>query len=172
MFKWFKASVPASIIIVFWGILSWTVLPFQMSTLETFDNEPLVAQTLTQNIDKAGVYILPAADSEMKPGKPFIFASILPTGFDRGMGSMVLASIIGNTLAAMLLCYILSKTTLHTYKEKVNFITVVGVFAAICATFPAWNWFGFSALYSLVLFIDIVITWFLAGLVIAAIYHK
>src|SRR5438094_7933582 len=42
-----------------WGVVSWMLLPWHLATLEKFKDEANVAQALTANAPKSGVYLLP-----------------------------------------------------------------------------------------------------------------
>src|SRR5256885_13673590 len=42
-----------------WGVVSWMLLPWHLATLEKFKDETKVAQALTANAAKSGVYLLP-----------------------------------------------------------------------------------------------------------------
>jgi len=42
-----------------WGVVSWMLLPWHLATLEKFKDEAKVAQALTANATKSGVYLLP-----------------------------------------------------------------------------------------------------------------
>lgn len=50
---------------------------------------------------------------------------------------------------------------------KVLFIALVGLIIGFVSHAPYWNWFGFSTPYVIVIILDTVIGWTLAGLVIA-----
>jgi hypothetical protein len=47
------------------------------------------------------------------------------------------------------------------------FIALVGLIIGFVSHAPYWNWFGFSTPYVIVIILDTVIGWTLAGLVIA-----
>lgn len=68
-------------------------------------------------------------------------------------------------LAAWLLSAAASK--MASYAKWVFFVTVLGVFAALVSHISAANWMFFPRAYSHVMAIDLVVTWFLAGLVLA-----
>jgi hypothetical protein len=49
----------------------------------------------------------------------------------------------------------------------VLFLAVVGLSASVIVDLPNWNWWGFSGSFTAVNLADNVLTWLLAGLVIA-----
>src|SRR5437867_7468408 len=52
-----------------WGVVSWMLLPWHLATLEKFKDEAKVAQALTANATKSGVYLLPNVHKH-EPGMP------------------------------------------------------------------------------------------------------
>ena len=52
-----------------WGVVSWMLLPWHLATLEKFKDEDKVAQALTANATKSGVYLLPNVHKH-EPGMP------------------------------------------------------------------------------------------------------
>src|SRR2546428_13605020 len=52
-----------------WGVVPWMLLPWHLATLEKFKDEAKVAQALTANATKSGVYLLPNVHKH-EPGMP------------------------------------------------------------------------------------------------------
>ena len=50
---------------------------------------------------------------------------------------------------------------------RVCYVALAGLTIGFVSHFPYWNWFGFSTAYTLVIIVDSLIAWFLAGLVLA-----
>lgn len=172
------------LVLFVWGAISWMVLPWHTMTLEKFTDEIAVAQVLTANVHQPGVYILPnahkqdptlpepvrkaAEEDAMNRARlgPFMFASIAP----RGWGSMGTAMFIGlctQIVAAFLATWLLLNTRGLDYFARVRFLVMLALAVAVIAHVPYWNWWHFSTSYTLVAFADLLIGWFLAGLVIA-----
>src|SRR2546426_9475892 len=57
------------LVLVAWGVVSWMLLPWHLATLEKFKDEAKVAQALTANATKSGVYLLPNVHKH-EPGLP------------------------------------------------------------------------------------------------------
>jgi hypothetical protein len=70
-------------------------------------------------------------------------------------------------LGALLLTWLLLQTTGLSYWRRVAFVTTAALAVAVLAALPDWNWLGFSARYTAIVTTDMVLGWFLAGLVIA-----
>jgi hypothetical protein len=161
-----------------WGWISWAALPWHNATMPNLPNEDAVVETLRGNITSTGVYQfpgMPATEAEsqawtekFKRG-PFgvLFYTVEgtdPMGLQPFIGGFILAFLMA-TLAAYLLS--LAGAKMAGYSQRVVFVTLLGVFAALASHITAWNWMFFPTAYSLVMAADVVISWLLAGLVIA-----
>lgn len=166
-----KKSVAAvalgGIIIFLWGWVSWTVLPWHQSVANEFADEAAVAEAIAENASKSGVYYLPFRQEDHKKGEAAAFVNALPSGYDVKMSSLMVSQLIGNWIAALILFWLLSRTTGLDYWDRVGFITVIGVAVGFVSHYPYWNWFGFPAAYVAVVILDIAIAMFLAGLLMA-----
>lgn len=167
-----------------WGAVSWMVLPWHDATIEKFSNEYIVARDVTRFAPESGIYILPnthkfpdgmseadrekAMDSGMKKMKqgPFLFVSVSLDGADPEDPKAFIISILINVAAACLIAWLILQSKFTSYADRMKFVAVAGVLIAILATLPMWNWWKFPAAYTLVNFVDIVITVVIAGLVI------
>jgi hypothetical protein len=156
-----------AIVLFFWGFVSWAVLPWHDMVANKFTSESSVSQVLKQNAPTAGVYYLPFAEEDHKPGETAAFVNVLPDGFEMNMGKLMGRAMLGQLTAALLVLLLLRKTSNLNYRERVRFVALVGVVIGFVSHFPYWNWFGFSTSYVLITIIDSLIAWSLAGLVMA-----
>lgn len=168
------AGVLGGIVIFLWGMVSWMVLPWHKDTINHFKDERSVAAVVTANISKSGMYIMPAGEMEgveaHQANMPMIFASISLDGM-KPMGGYMMTGIINQILAAILVAFLVSKVSLG-YLGRVGFIVMLALTAGLITNGPYWNWFSFDTQFTLVTFGDILISWFLAGLVIAKFARK
>ncbi|MFZ0565304.1 MAG: hypothetical protein WAM28_03880 [Chlamydiales bacterium] len=171
-----KGALLGGIILFIWMMISWMVLPWHCTVMRTFKNEEIVAQTILDNTESDGVYILPnlyekkITDEErtalMKKG-PVMFASVQRYGFDVDSIAPYVSALIIQIIGAFLVTFLLLQTSGLGYLRKVLFITVIGLTLGVLGELPKWNWWGFSIGYVGVEMLDFLIGWFLAGLVIA-----
>lgn len=177
-------GILGGVVLFVWGTISWMVLPWHLMTLEKFTDEIAVAQVLTANAGQPGVYILPnahkqdpslpeavrkaAEEDAMNRAQlgPFVFASIAPRGWG-SMGSAMGIGLLNQIAAALLATWLLLNTKGLSYLARVRFLVMLALAVAVIAHVPYWNWWHFSTSYTLVAFTDLLIGWFLAGLVIA-----
>ncbi|TAJ08416.1 MAG: hypothetical protein EPO61_09960 [Nitrospirae bacterium] len=167
-----------------WGAISYMALPWHGMMLEKFTDEAVVAQALTANASRSGMYILPnphkhepgmtaaqqqaaeeGAKARMMSG-PFLFASV-SLGGTRDMGQALLLNVLSDILAAALATWLLLQTAHVSYWRRVGFVVVMALTAGVVAHVPSWIWWTFSTSFTLVEFADLLIGWGLAGLVIA-----
>jgi len=167
-----------------WGSISWMVLPWHMMTLEKFKDEATVAQALSANAVVSGVYLLPnphkydpGMTEEQKKAEeaegvkrmiqgPSMFAAVSLSGAGN-MGHPLLITLLGNILSALLATWMLLKTNGLRYLGRVGFVMLITLTTAIVAYLPDWTWWRFSTSFTAVGVADLLIGWFLAGLVIA-----
>ena len=176
-----KASLLGGLVVFVWGMLSWMALPFHKHCFHQFSDESRVAAVIKENAPEKGTYILPYTfDYDENTSKekarntvdimdngPFVFASVLPYGMGRSMAAPLVTSLIIQIVGAFLIAWLLSQTKGLKFWQKVRFVTVYGLAVGILGLLPAWNWLGFSGTYVLVNMADLIISWWLAGLVIA-----
>jgi hypothetical protein len=159
------AGVAGAVVLFIWSSLSWMILPWHQKTLHQFKDDAMVTAVLQANVDKSGVYLLPA-ETEADNRSPAVFAAVSLEG-RRGMTSALLIYFVTECVAALLAAWLLSKTTISSYSGRIAFILVFAIAAAIIASLPNWNWWGFDSQYTLAAMADIIIGWLLAALVMA-----
>ncbi len=167
MKKCVLAVVLSAIVLFAWGFLSWAILPWHNAVANKFEDESAVSEVLKENAPAAGMYYLPVAQEDLSPGALFALANVLPDGFDMGMGGMMGLGLLGQAVSAMLVLLLLCKTSNLDYWGRVCYVALAGLTIGFVSHFPYWNWFGFSTAYTLVIIVDSLIAWFLAGLIMA-----
>lgn len=161
------AAVVAGLVMFFWGFVSWTVLPWHNVDVSQFSDQQVVMDTLLQQSPKSGIYFIPGDQADYDANTPGAFVNVMKNGFGAGMGEMMAKGIVGNIVLALLAILLLAKTSLTSYGSRVGFMVMLGLLIGLAANIPYWNWFGFPTGYILVNITDYVVTWLLAGLVIA-----
>lgn len=156
-----------SLILFFWGFISWTVLPWHNSVANKFIDETAVASTLKSNAPVRGIYYLPFAEDNHHPGEVAAFVNVLPQGFDPNMGKLMSISFITHMLSVSLVLILLRQTHNSSYSGKIKFITLIGLMIGFVSHAPYWTWFGFSTTYVMITIFDTTIGWLLAATVIA-----
>jgi len=172
------AGVVGGLVLFVWGFLSWAVLPWHNATMPNLPNEEAVIETLSASITATGVYQFPGmpaneADTQAWTEKfkrgPYGMLVYTVEGANPMSPKPFIGGLILNFISATLVAYLLSLAAnkLSGYNQRVTFVALIGVFAALVSHITAWNWMYIPTGYSLVMAADIVIGWLLAGLVIA-----
>lgn len=166
-----------------WSAISWSVLPWHIKRLRSFQNEDEVSAVIALHAPGSGNYLLPTgppqeglnaeqkkAAQEIRTQKmekgPLVFAAIRKEGFG-SFPKVLLTQLLCQMFAALLLSWMLLQTTGLTYAGRVVFLGIAGLAASVIADLPNWNWWALSGAYTAVNLIDYTLTWLLAGLVIA-----
>ncbi|MBI3611192.1 MAG: hypothetical protein HY204_10910 [Nitrospirae bacterium] len=161
------AVVLGGVVLFLWGFISWAVLPWHDMVANKFSDEAAVAQVLKANAPVQGIYYLPYAEEDHKPGEVAAFVNVLPQGFDMNMGKLMGIGLTMQILSAALVFGLLRQTQGLSYLGKLKFVAWVGLTIGFVSHGPYWNWFGFSTSYTIVTILDILIGGALASLVIA-----
>ncbi len=168
-----KGGIVGGIIAFIWYSFSWMFLPWHTTTLGAFKSESAVAQAINVNTPASGMYFMPMMQkgAATTAGVPQVFAAVRLEGAT-SMVSATVTELVIQIITAILVTWLLTKTSGLSYWRRVGFILVFAVAAGIFGNLPYWNWFGFSVNYTLVQLADAIIAWFLAGLAIAKICNN
>lgn len=166
MKKVLMASVVAGIIMFFWGFVSWTVLSWHQDVSHRFSDEAAMEASIKAQAPEAGIYFLPFEEEGFKEGGASMFASIVPE-YHLNMPVTLGVGLLCYIISAFLVVVALRMTHGLSYGQRLGYICLLGLIIGFVGHFPYWNWMNFSTPYVLVMIIDSVISWLLAGLVIA-----
>lgn len=163
-----KAAILGGIILFIWSYISWMLLPWHNTTLHQFQDSNAVMQAIQTNAPQSGVYLLPSMQS-MESAPLFVFASVKLGATSANMTQNLIISFVTYLVAAFFVSWLLCRAKGLSYLGRVFFVIIFALSVGIITYIPAWNWFGFDLNYTLVGMADLLIGWFLAGLVLARI---
>lgn len=181
--KLIKGAIIGGAIVFLWCFVSWMLLPWHAKTFNKFSNEESVADAIKNNAPVSGIYILPntflydssTSSDEMQNSMtmmqegPTLFASVRLEGMGQKTIRPLIVSLLIQIIGAGIITWMLLQTKGLKFKQKVLFVTLFGIAIGVLGVLPAWNWWCFSASYTLSICFDMVVGWFLAGLAIAKI---
>lgn len=169
------AGILGGVVLFIWSAISWMALPWHAKTMHTFNDEKSVVAIIQANATQSGVYMLPGMNQsgglknpDLAKG-PMIYAAVKLQGMNPDMTMPLVISFLTQVVAAFFVAWMLFCARNLSYLGRAGFVLLFGVAAAIASQVPLWNWFAFDEQYILVMIADIVIGWFLAGLVMASI---
>lgn len=147
--KWFNAGIIAGIVLFFWGTI--THMGFNIENyIKPIPNEKAVFGALQANIKEPGLYFYPnEMDSAKREARvktaPRGILTYIPAGtpFSKGqsLGVQFAIDLSCALLAAFL--YSMAAPALKNLTQRLLFISLLGVFAAIAFLPAYWNWYGF-----------------------------
>jgi len=168
------AIFAGAIIAFMWGFVSWMLIGWH--TPETFKDEAAVTEVIAANADKHGIYMLPTPgtdeDHAAKFTKgPFVYATVRPGKLDQPwtMETSLIYSFAINLACCLVIAVSVMRIRATRYISRASVGITMGLFAALSVVLPQWNWFETPGRHLLAAFLDPVIAYSLAGLVIAAI---
>ncbi|QVL57264.1 MAG: hypothetical protein KFB93_07740 [Simkaniaceae bacterium] len=185
MFRIIVGGVLGAIVAFVWSFVSWMVLPWHNVSMNKFTNQEFVSWVVKENAPKSGVYVAPYYDSKeanLTPEEikqsfdkekaafekgPFIFAQVNLKGMDPSNPWTYVFSFLTQFVGAALISWLLLQTSFG-YGKRLMFVTVIGLLVGVLGFVPDWNWFGAGYKFTLVMIADLIATWFLAGIVLAA----
>jgi len=179
-----KGTILGGIVLFLWSMLAWAVLPLHTSTLLSFANEEAMTQALIATAPKSGNYLLPAErlntqgmtadqiktaqqaamDRMMKGPTMFAAVRLGPVG---SMASYYGAQVLTQFVCAFLATLLLLPAKALSYWGRVAFLVGIALAGGVACYIPEWVWWSFSSAYTTANFVDLLVGFFLAGLVIA-----
>lgn len=182
--KLLLGTILGGLIVFAWGAISWMVLPWHAATLQAFTNEAVVSKVIQANAPQPGVYFLPnprrqttAAEStaSAKAAKarmaesPMVFGTIRLVGVSPDSPAYYLQGLLVDMIGAFFMSRLLLTLPGLEYGARLRTITFVALTAGVLTYLPDWHWWGFSTAYTAIKVLDLVIGWFLTGLVMAGV---
>ena len=174
-------SLIAAVVVFIWMFISWAVIGWHNIDIKNLPNGDALIEQMKESINEPGIYIYPGhpeggddADMEewtnkYKAGPLVNFMVYNPAGAEPMNPMQFIKSFIIIFIAAFLAGVLLMMTLAQTpsFWRRVAFVTLLGLFAGFIGPFIEWNWWSFHLGYTIVAVVDLCVTWFLAGLVLA-----
>ncbi len=167
------SAVLGGIIFFAWSSMSWMVLDWHRPTIHEFKDVQSVSAILTSNTDKSGIYYLSPYG---KTGKVVEGRESFPTAFVainkdniKSMNTALVMYFVAAIVSALLISCLLCFANLSSYPKRVIFIPLVALTAGVLCYAPEFIWWHFDPQFIQVNVADLLIGWFLAGLVMAGI---
>jgi len=163
----------AALVVFVWSFISHTLIPWWGDVHHEFTDETAVAATLTENADGDGIYILPNYEPEDEAGKarmaagPVAFIAFTAGGMDPMSVQPLILQFVFNLLIALLMSRLMFCVGETSFTVRLRMVVVIAVIAGLMTHLPYWAWYGFSGGLTALFMLDLVVGWFLGGLVLA-----
>ena len=157
------AAGAAGVGLFFWGFLWNAVLPFSAGSMREFTDNDAVVAVVGANAPENGVYLSPQGI--------LAAVSFLPDKSDKSasMGSNIAIELLADVILALLLGMLLLRLRPKSVFGGAFLLMPVALAAAVSERVSDWNWFGFSAQFTLAGTFELLVGWFLVGLVLGAV---
>lgn len=150
-----------------WQTISNVAIPWHEATMKEFSNNDAVVQAVHAGAPANGVYYSPQGI--------LAAVSFTPDMADKTkapMSANLVKQAVIDLVAALLLCLLVARIGVGRKRDAASTLALAALAAGIIKEMSDWNWYGFSASYSLVNLIDLTIQFALAGIVIAWLYKR
>jgi len=160
-------SFLSALVLFIWGAVTLVFIPWHSLVMLGVKNEPAVLEVLQAQAVETGVYSVPIDHTGYTATSPFAMIMYRPQGMGMGQGAVMAVSFATYWLASLVAALLMLKSGAFSYMRRVLFFVGLGVFTSLVAHVNNWTWMGYSLGYTLVATFDVVVGWFLAGLVLA-----
>lgn len=183
------AGFAGAMVVFAWGMVSWIATPLHERSVRSLADEESVVRALrTQDIE-SGLYVVPglpsasdAATAEELDARmagwlqrhrqgPLVSLFVARDGAEPMSPAILITGFFIDFVAASIAAFLLwlSLGRCQDYLSRVGLVALLGVFSAITCHLTYWNWMWFPLDHTLAMFVDVVVSWILAGLIIGAV---
>lgn len=191
MIRILLASLLSAIVLFVFGMASWMVFGLHGDTIRTLPDQAAVTAVLEEQKLTTGVYSYPmmvpspeapAAEQQqaMDEWQALRRQGPVFSVFYQAAGAEPFApEVLGRGFAINFVCSLIAAAllwmaggSLASYGQRVLFVALLGVFAAIFRDVALFNWMSFPWDYTQAMIVDVLISWVLAGLILGAIVKR
>jgi hypothetical protein len=182
------AGFAGAIVVFSWNMVSWMATPLHERSVRALTDEASVVQALRSQDVETGFYVVPGlpaehaawtqAEHETRLAQwlerhrqgPLVSIFVSVDGAEPMTPTVLVTGFVIDFIAASFAAFILwlSLGRCQDYLARVGLVALLGVFAATVCHLSYWNWMRFPLDHTLAMFVDVVVSWILAGLIIGA----
>jgi hypothetical protein len=171
-------------VVIFLASFVWhEFLPFAEAGVRNLPHDDVLTAAMRLGISEPGWYMFPTMDPakqndpvEMKkyaekfrrgPTGVLIYS---PGGAEFNFPMLLAKQFLYGLFAALVMSLLLaiSAGSLPGYGQRVLFVALVAVFPGLVADLPYWSWYGFPGSFTASHFCEVLVTWTVTGLALAA----
>jgi hypothetical protein len=182
MAKILFGGIVGGIVVFLWGFVSHVFFALDEYGIKDLPNEEGLAAAFKADVPGPGLYSVPGRGMSTAPAPekvdaymakvangPYAFIVVYPRGRNVSLGRMLPIEFGTNVVCAVLAAILVSQLR-PDFVVRVACVTLVGLMGALMTLVPNWNWYGFPIEFTGAQTISHVVGWFLAGIVLAAIW--
>jgi len=160
-----RSTVVGGVTVFIWYVISWMFFYFPVVDFKKFENPTEVTSTIFRGAPEDGIYIQSGGNAPEKGRPPFILANVAREYPLKNMAQQIIVAFFTQVFAAFFVSLLLLQTKAsYKYWPRVGFVTVAGIFAAILSYMPLFIWMRYPIVWMGTAMINMVIAWFIAGL--------
>lgn len=176
------ASLAGGLTAFLWGFISWSAIGLSHSYTHEFSNEDAILAAMADGADGPGYYIVPGVRDgagEMRETEdwtaraeegPYAQVYLQSDGFHFNPAVALPRGLLIEILASLLIVWIVTTGgPSWSFVQRWKPALAMGLFAGLTGPMVNWNFMNAPTDWSVFLVLDGLITWGLAGLVIAAV---
>ena len=173
------ATLVGCLVMFTWGGISHLVI-FEGTGFKSLPNEDHVVKTLNESISEPGLYLFPGIDfknstqeqraaweNKFKTGSVGMLV-YRPIGGNPFSPKKLIVQFISN-LISVLIATLVASLLYTTYWGRVGIVSLLGILTCSSVSTIYWNWYEYPTLFFIAQILDMLIGFFLAGLVICRI---
>jgi len=159
------AGLLGGITLFAWGALTHMALPIWKDVMHEIPNEQAMVDVMKSSGIQNGIHY---------GMQGFFLVTFFGKGMDDGvgMGGLMITEFILDVMIALLLAWILLRTTATGVLKRARFALMIGLMAWVAINVSYWNWYHFPFAYIVLEFLDSGLGMFVGGLVIAWLIEK
>jgi len=172
--RWFVAAPIAAVALFFWSFVSHMVIGLEEKFVRPLPGGEAITAALKENVKAPGLYFYPGEQdmeklTELTKTTPTGIITFTPPGtpfnFGANLGRQFGLYLICTLLAAWM--YSKALPGLHSLPERILFVALIGVIAAILITGGYANWYGMPWGLMAIGIVDQGAGWAIAGFIFA-----
>lgn len=190
MRQFLLGGLVGGILLFVWGAVSWTVLPFSISSLHRVSGEDALLGAMKASMGAKGVYYLPAMppksgvpandeqmqkqyNEKLKAG-PTALVVFNPRGSEPLRTDQMIYGLVDDFLCTLIGIWFLMRSTAYasSYIARAAYFGMFGVLVSFFVHLTNYNWFDYPADYTVAMTLDAVLAWIVSGLGVAAVVKE
>lgn len=175
------SSIFAAIVVYVWMFISWAFLPWHANSFKNLPIADSLANRIKSSVTEQGIYRYPGIPTitskeamnnlakKYSAGPVIPFMVYEPNGMDMVKPWEFAWGFIIDFLMALVAAVLLNFSTAKQkgFLIRLGYVVLIAVFAALIGPLIQWNWMRFPTVYSFGVALDYILTWILAGTVLA-----
>jgi hypothetical protein len=168
------STILGAVLMFFWGATEW-FNPLLKLPYSKVENPAKVNKVLNENMVESGMYLWPLGDATKTPegnAKDIVYFVAKNDASFYNPNKFMPVEFLTQLIVWFLISVILFKSKIQDYWNRIYLVLLLGGLVGAAFFLPLWNWWGFSALYVVVRWTNLMLGWFLTSLAVSYVFKK